>query len=122
MNPKTLLAILALAATTVAHGSKSCGEMDTEILTAIDELSDWDISEETRTAIHNNRNRISGEEYEAIYKKVGNIIAQNAEESWECHFSKVSDDLTITTSEDKNFRTYNWFDYGSGTMHYDYGL
>lgn len=113
MNPKTLLAILVLAATTVAHG-KSCEEIEKEVKTAFEEtkkLQDSDF-----------RNRISGEEYEAIYKKVGNIIAQNAEESWECHFSEVSDDLTITTSEDKKFRTYNWFDYGSGTMHYDYGL
>ena len=113
MNPKTRLAILALAATTVAHG-KSCEEIEKEVKTAFEEtkkLQDSDF-----------RNRISDEEYEAIYKKVGNIIVQNAEESWECHFSEVSDDLTITTSEDKNFRTYNWFDYGSGTMHYDYGL
>ena len=113
MNPKTLLVILALAATTVAHG-KSCEEIEKEVKTAFEEtkkLQDSDF-----------RNRISSEEYEAIYKKVGNIIAQNAEESWECHFSEVSDDLTITTSEDKNFRTYSWFDYGSGTRHYDYGL
>ena len=108
MNPKTLLAILALAATTVAHGSKSCGEMDTEILTAIDELSDWDISEETRTAIHNN---------------IRNILKENAPGSWECDFPQSqAKDLRVRTASDKKFRVYTWSMGNDGTMSYDYGM
>ena len=107
MNPKTLLVILALAATTAVHG-KSCEEMDAETLAAIDELSDWDISEETRTAIHNN---------------IRDILKKNAPDSWECDFPQSqAKGLRVRTASDKKFRVYTWSMGDDGTMSYDYGM
>ena len=107
MTPKTLLVILALAATTAVPG-KSCEERDAETLAAIDELSDWDISEETRTAIHNN---------------IRDILKKNAPDSWECDFPQSqAKGLRVRTASDKKFRVYTWSMGDDGTMSYDYGM